>query len=126
MEQSKKILIVDDEAIHLEFLKDTVTQWGFSVFEATNGKEMIEVAKHSRPNLIILDVFMPNMDGYSALTHLRGMPKIADVPVILMSAHSGVKANIDILMAFENVEFLPKPIDIDVLIKKLNKMGFNI
>ncbi len=122
---SQKILIADDHAIHLNFIKELIKQLGFEVIETTDGKKMLEQAKKSPPDLILMDIFMPGMDGYTALTHLRGIPSLSKIPVILMSAHSDVQSHQYIISAFEKVDFLPKPIEIELLQTKLIQMGCN-
>ena len=125
MKPSKKILIADDHAMHLSFIRDVIKQLGFDTIETTDGKKMLDQAKQQPPDLILMDIFMPGMDGYTALTHLRGIPKLANIPVILMSAHSDVESHKYILGAFEKVDFLPKPIEVEVLKEKLIQMGCN-
>ncbi|NUM36540.1 MAG: response regulator [Candidatus Brocadiae bacterium] len=122
---AQKILIADDHAIHLAFVKELIEQMGFDVITTTDGKKMLDQAKLNPPDLILMDIFMPGMDGYTALTHLRGISKLAKIPVILMSAHSDVQSHHYILSAFEKVDFLPKPIEIEILQEKLTKMGCN-
>ena len=67
----KKILIVEDELAYLELLKSQLTQKGYSVIEAENGKKGLETAKKEKPDLILLDIRMPVMDGITMLDLLR-------------------------------------------------------
>jgi two-component system, OmpR family, alkaline phosphatase synthesis response regulator PhoP len=67
----KKILVVEDEDALLKILTDNLTNNGFQVFQAKNGQEGLELAKKEHPNLILLDIMMPVMDGITALKKLR-------------------------------------------------------
>ena len=122
-QRPKKILVADDHAMHLDFLSRLLSEMEFSVIQATDGQLMLEQARQKKPDLIIMDIFMPGMDGYTALTHLRGIAEVASIPVILMSAHSAVEAHRSIISAFERVDFIPKPIELDLLRQKLVAMG---
>ena len=71
---SKKILLVDDEPDILEFMEYNLEKEGFKVLKAHNGREAISVAKAERPDLIILDIMMPEMDGIEACRTMREIP----------------------------------------------------
>lgn len=79
----KKILVVDDEKRILSLLDAYLEQQGFRVSTATNGKEALFVARHEKPDLIILDVMMPEMDGYEFMRQHR---KERETPIILLTA----------------------------------------
>jgi len=85
MDNPKKILIVDDEAILLELLRTKVNREGFTVIEAHDGAEGLEKALTERPDLILLDIIMPKMDGITVLKNLRKDPWGKNVPVIILS-----------------------------------------
>ncbi len=80
---AKKILVVDDEKRILSLLDAYLEQQGFRVSTATNGKEALFVARHEKPDLIILDVMMPEMDGYEFMRQHR---KERETPIILLTA----------------------------------------
>jgi len=87
MEQSnnKKILIVEDEKPMLDAVSDTLKQHGFSVLEADNGKDGLDIALKEHPDLLLLDIFMPKMDGLTMLETLRNDPWGHDVSVIILT-----------------------------------------
>ena len=86
---SKTILVVDDEKRILSLLEAYLEQQGFQVVTALNGKEAIFVARHEKPDLIILDIMMPKMDGIEAMQQIRGDDDLAETPTIIMvSAYS--------------------------------------
>jgi len=80
---SKTILVVDDEKRILSLLKAYLEQQGFHVITAVNGQEAIYTARHEKPDLIILDVLMPEMDGYEFMRQHR---KERETPIILLTA----------------------------------------
>ena len=82
----KRILIVDDEASLRDMLSVTLQAKGYEVFTAANGQEGLEKVENARPNLIVLDVMMPIMDGYDCLKALQADPKYRDIPVIMLTA----------------------------------------
>lgn len=79
----KTILVVDDTASVRQLLQDYLTQQGFRIVTATNGQEAIYAARHSNPDLILLDIMMPQMDGFDFLRHFR---KEKQTPVIIITA----------------------------------------
>ncbi len=81
----KKILVLEDEAPMREAIVDTLKQNSFSILSSDNGKDGLEVALQNHPDLIILDIFMPKMDGLSMLEKLRGDAWGHDVPVIILT-----------------------------------------
>jgi CheY-like chemotaxis protein len=80
------ILIVDDDHDVRDLIREVLTPAGFRTLEATDGAQVLVLARQHRPDLIILDVMMRGMDGYTALTRLRGDSVMRDVPVIVVTA----------------------------------------
>ncbi|MDQ1317998.1 MAG: hypothetical protein QG588_1654, partial [Candidatus Poribacteria bacterium] len=92
MSQNNTILIVDDEKIGRDVLKGLLINQGYDLFFATNGNEALEKAKELIPDLILLDVMMPVMNGFEACQNLRKDPILADVPIIMITAWDDQKA----------------------------------
>jgi len=82
----KKVLVVDDDESLCFLVRLNLELAGFEVFEAHNGKEGLEAVEESRPDLIILDVMMPGMDGWEMLEALREDARLACIPVIFLTA----------------------------------------
>ncbi|MGE0560407.1 MAG: response regulator transcription factor [Flavobacteriales bacterium] len=82
----EKILLVDDENDILEFVSYNLTKEGFQVLTCNNGKEAIKIAQKESPDLIILDVMMPEMDGIETCHELRNIDKLRDTLIIFLSA----------------------------------------
>ena len=83
-----KVLLVDDEEDILEFLSYNLKKDGYEVYTALNGKEAIEIAKKVNPNLIILDVMMPGMDGIETCKEIRELPEMKNVLVAFLTARN--------------------------------------
>jgi len=82
---SKKILIVDDEQDTLSVLGKGLTAEGYLIIKADNGGDALVVATSEHPDLIILDVLMPGMDGGEVARRLKGIPETEDIPVIFLT-----------------------------------------
>jgi DNA-binding response OmpR family regulator len=80
---AKKILVVDDKAELRTLLKQYLTQEGFDIVTASNGQEALFVARHEKPDLILLDIMMPEMGGFE---FMRAFSREADTPIILLTA----------------------------------------
>ncbi len=82
----KRVLIVDDEPDNVDVLAIFLTRNGYSVEKAYDGKEGVRVAQALRPDLVLLDIMMHDMDGYEACTIIKQDPDLSGVPVIFLSA----------------------------------------
>lgn len=85
-----KVLLVDDEADFIELMTVRLTDWGYVVLTATNGKDAIDIVTHKKPDIAILDYIMPQMNGLEILKALRKAN--GDMPVIMLTAHPDMKA----------------------------------
>jgi threonine synthase len=82
-----RIAIVDDEPDARRLIRRILqSQGNYTIFEATNGKEAVEVINREIPNLVILDLMMPEMDGFSVMDALRKKPETAEIPIIVLTA----------------------------------------
>ena len=111
-----RILVADDEPRILNFLGSKLKASGYDVVTATNGLEVLEQLKAQEPDLIVLDVMMPKMDGFQALKELRSF---SAVPVIILSAKG---ADIDRIrgLGLGADDFLPKPFNPEELIARID------
>src|SRR5258706_13878064 len=110
----RKILIIDDEEWLREMVQLALSQKGYDVIEAGNGSIGIEVAQKELPDLILCDVNMEKVDGYSTLSSLRNSASTASIPFILMTAladNAGMRHG----MELGADDYLPKPFTIDAL-----------
>jgi CheY-like chemotaxis protein len=106
-----KLLIVDDEVAILEALTDILSVEGYEVTTAANGAEGLKRATDERPDLILLDLMMPVMDGQEMLRRLKEDPNLRTIPVVVMSAGRVTKAEL------QGSRFLAKPFELDDLLE---------
>src|SRR5947207_10287406 len=83
---AKKILAVDDERHIVRLVQVNLERDGYTVVTAYDGKEALEKVQSERPDLIVLDVMMPYMDGFEVLQNLKKNPETRDIPVIMLTA----------------------------------------
>ena len=110
-----KLLIVDDEVAILEALTDILSVEGYEVTTAANGAEGLEHAREDRPDLILLDLMMPVMDGQEMLRRLKEAPELRDIPVVVMSAGRVSKSDL------RGSRFLAKPFELDDLLDTVSE-----
>jgi CheY-like chemotaxis protein len=104
------IMVVDDYEATREILGVFLTAMGYDVIEACNGLEAVKIARSACPDLIIMDLAMPVMDGYGALRLLRELPEVSTVPVVACTAHDDSTQRAHATrVGFD--ELLAKPID---------------
>ncbi|MBQ2920427.1 MAG: response regulator transcription factor [Oscillospiraceae bacterium] len=103
-----KILVVDDEALLVKGIRFNLQNDGYEVITGCDGMEAVELARSQSPDLIVLDVMMPRMDGLEACTRIR---EFSDVPIILLTAKAG---DMDKLLGFDQGadDYLTKPFNI--------------
>ena len=105
-----KVLIVDDEPHIRRLLAEFLSDGGYEVFEAEDGLSCVDKAHQHRPDVILLDVLMPVMNGLQALKDLRENPATSKIPVILMTAFSQIDSELSELSeALRDVIYLAKP-----------------
>ena len=110
----RQVLIADDEPITRMLVKILLERDGYSVLEAQTGREALEIAARQRPDLIVMDLNMPQMDGYDAIRQLRQMPALSDVPVVVLTSDDGPGVERRVLEIGAN-DYLVKPFDPAVL-----------
>lgn len=105
--------MVDDQPIHLQVLYRALAR-DHQLFMANSGEQALKVVKEQAPDLVLLDVVMPDMDGFEVLRKLRSSPDTAELPVIFVTAHGGDEIETQCLDAGA-VDFIPKPINPSVV-----------
>jgi DNA-binding response OmpR family regulator len=108
----KKVLVVEDQASFREFLQVTLTKLGLEVVTALTGKTALARVKERAPDLILLDVMLPDMDGYEVCRMFRERAETALTPVIFVSA-VGSDKHIQRAMAAGATDYLVKPLSMD-------------
>ena len=86
MEENKTILLVDDDLTLREMYEERLKSEGFTIVQASNGEEALSKAKDIKPNLILLDIMMPKINGFDVLKGLKADSELKDIPVIILTA----------------------------------------
>lgn len=118
---SKRILIIEDSEVNRRLMRDVLIYHGFEVIEASNGKEGIELALKQRPDLILLDMQMPVMDGFEVLRVIRDNPDLRGIKIITVTSFAMVGDKERILKAGAD-DYIAKPIDTRELPKRIKMM----
>ncbi len=117
----KRILIVDDEPDALRMLSLALEGEGYDVVAADNGEEALKQAAANRPDLIVLDVVMPQMDGYEVCRRLRRIPEFVHVPILFLSARSQVDDRVQGLQVGGN-DYVVKPVSPQELMARIGAL----
>jgi CheY-like chemotaxis protein len=121
MQMKKKVLLVDDSNTVLMMERMILAKGPFEVVTARDGLEAIAKSKSEMPDVILLDVMMPNLDGLAACAAIRAQPETADIPIIMVTTR-GEEHNIE--TAFHNgcTDYVTKPINGLELLAKLQNI----
>lgn len=118
--RAKRVLICDDDPVILRLLEVNLELEGYDVLLAHDGAEAVEVARAEQPDLVILDIMMPKLDGYQTCAQLKGDDDTKDIPVIFLSAKAQ-QADIDKGKQFGVIDYLTKPFDPNDLIEVVER-----
>jgi len=116
-----RILCVEDSADNLMMLQRRLTRRGFEVTISMNGAESVEWAKTLQPDLIVMDLNLPGVDGWEATRRLKNQPETKDIPIIVLTADPKGKSREKALAAGCD-EFELKPIDFEGLVGKIQSL----
>ena len=116
-----KILVVDDEVYIVHILDFSLGMEGYEVVTALDGEEALSKAVEHRPDLVVLDIMMPKMDGYETCKRLKSQDQTKDIPVILLSAKG---RNVDQKLGFEvgAEDYITKPFSPRKLVERINSI----
>jgi len=115
----KKILVIDDEQEIVDLVEMRLTNEGYEVFGVSDGVDGLKKIKEVQPDLIILDVMMPRMDGYTFMRKMNQDENMPKPPVLILTARNDFR----LLMEIEGVrDYLEKPYDADVLLSKIRQV----
>ncbi len=121
MQNEAKILLVDDEPDILEFMEYNLRKEGYKVFIGKNGKAAIEIARKEKPDLIILDIMMPVMDGIEACRHLREIPELKNTIITFLTARNEEYSQIAGFDVGAD-DYITKPIKPRILISRVKAL----
>jgi two-component system sensor histidine kinase/response regulator len=121
-EEYPTILVVDDTEDNLDFLEFALKRKPFKMLRAVSGRECIALAKRNKPDIILLDIQMPEMDGFQTLEILKADPSTSQIPVIFLTAQRKDPQSIERGLALGANEFLTKPIDTEELLVRVRML----
>lgn len=115
---TRRVMIVDDNEIMAEMLSLVVTAQGLEILVAHSGSRALDLIAEAKPDLILLDLMMPEMDGFETLRHIRAMPIGHDIPVIVVTAREEADLEEQVIRA-GGKGYIPKPVDTAALMRLL-------
>src|SRR5467141_5444363 len=120
MVTSKRILVVEDQEDNRQILRDLLTSVGYEVIQAENGEEALATAARERPDLILMDIQLPLLDGYEVTRRIKADPALRAIPVIVVTSYSlsGDEAK---ARAAGCDDFVPKPFSRRQLMAKVRE-----
>ncbi len=117
-----KILVVEDNEMNRDMLRRRLERKGFSVVVASDGEEGIETAKALKPDLIIMDLSLPRIDGWEASRRLKADETTRGIPIIALTAHA-MSTDKDRALGSGCDDFDTKPVDFSRLLEKIRRFG---
>ena len=117
---SKVILVIEDQEDNRRIMRDLLTSKGYEVIEAVNGLDGVKTAETSRPDLILMDIQLPGIDGYEATRRIKANPEIRKIPIIVVTSYA---LSGDDVKAFEAVcdAYVAKPFSPRELLAKIRE-----
>ena len=118
---SPRILVADDEPALLRLLEFVLGRRGYIIQGVTNGNAAVEILKTESPDLVILDVMMPGLDGYEVLTHIRETAHLEGLPVVMLTARAQLD-DIQLGLSLGADAYLAKPFDPEDLLSVVESL----
>jgi len=118
LSERARILIVDDEPFNVDYLEQELEDLEYETLSATNGQEAVDLARSERPDLILMDVMMPVMDGFTACQLLKEDDDTRLIPIVIMTALGSVEDRVRGIQAGAD-DFLTKPVDERELVARI-------
>ena len=119
--ETKRVLICDDDPVILRLLEVNLELEGYDVLTAHHGEEAFEIASRELPDLVILDIMMPRLDGYQTCQKLKAQPSTESIPVVFLSAKAQ-QSDIEKGKSFGVSEYLTKPFDPNDLLDVVERL----
>jgi two-component system cell cycle response regulator DivK len=117
----KKILIAEDRPSSRELIRTVLEGCGYIVAEASDGRQAVEVAKRENPDLLIVDLQMPTLDGLGVLAELRQDERFADVPIVALTA-SAMQGDRERALEAGFTEYITKPVNLRFLREEITRL----
>jgi len=115
---AKVVLVVEDDPKSMKVARDLLAMSGYSTIQASDGAQGVELAKAKKPDLVLMDIMMPKMDGYTACHAIKSDKATKDIPVIMVTA-VGFDLNRQLAEGVGANAYVTKPIDRELLMKTI-------
>jgi len=116
-----KVLIAEDNPVNRELLRELLELLGYTVLEACDGQEALRIIEQSQPELLLLDIGMPVMDGFAVIRRIRENPRLAKLPVVAVTAYA-MRGDQERILNSGFDGYLSKPINPSSLIQELDRL----
>lgn len=120
MNQKPKVLIVDDELFNVDYLQQELEDHNYQILTAFNGREALDKIQKEQPDLVLLDLMMPVLDGFAVLSEIKADTFLRDIPVIIISAATDSKSIVKGIKQGAD-DYLTKPVDAGLLVQKVKE-----
>jgi two-component system cell cycle response regulator DivK len=117
---SKRILVVEDQDDNMQILRDLLDSVGYEIIEARDGAEGVKVVKVERPDLILMDIQLPELDGYEATRQIKADPELRTIPIIVVTSYA-LSGDEDKAREAGCDDYVPKPYSPRQLLAKIMK-----
>jgi len=118
---SSLILLVDDSEVSNFLMQSILEERGYSILSVSNGKDAIDLLKQQHPDLIILDIMMPEMNGFGVLESVKKFEATAKIPVIILTARNNLKDQ-EKAFSMGAADYVIKPIDIEDVLERVSSL----
>ncbi|HEY1025186.1 MAG TPA: response regulator [Sphingobacteriaceae bacterium] len=115
------VLIVDDDGWNIFALLSYLEASGLNVMSAESGAEALDLIVRWRPQIILMDIMMPKMDGFETIAHIRSMPSVAEVPIIAVTARA-MKGDRERCLGAGASDYVSKPVNMQELLNKMAEL----
>jgi two-component system, cell cycle response regulator DivK len=116
-----KILIAEDNAVNRELLRELLEMCGYTVVEACDGEEALRIIEQTQPDLVLLDIGMPLLDGFGVIRKIRENPRFASMPVVAVTAYA-MQGDREKILSSKFDGYLSKPVDARSLVQELDRV----
>lgn len=120
MENTKTVLYVEDNAENRLLIRRILQAEGFAVIEASGALQALEIIQTQRPDLILMDINLPEMDGYTLTARFKAMPKLGKVPIVALTANV-MRGDRERTLEAGCDGYIQKPVDVDLLPEQVNQ-----
>jgi two-component system, cell cycle response regulator DivK len=117
---AERVLIVEDNDKNMKLFRDVLSAKGYSTLEATSGEQAVELAVEHAPDLVLLDIRLPDIDGVETLARLRADERTSSIPVLAVTAQA-MRGDRERFLAAGFDDYVPKPVDVGELVDTVNE-----